>query len=233
LERAIKSLKTKSTALKVGLVILVALIALILLTVVGVYLFPYDGVQFPATCRDVSNVGSNITSVANGYSIHTAFLFDQTRTSLPLQYIRPDYALRGIGSGVLLTSDPKSAVVVVIDFSNSRFNSTLFLVNKTDQSIVKEMSFTDDFLAATIDNNILYIFNSGLGYILNSTTGAPVDRIVTIDNYRDVSVSDNNATLQTTAFIAGLYPGRGLNNQPNLAFNDIAYGCITLQSETS
>ena len=131
-----------------------------------------------------------------------------------------------MGNGVLLASDAKSAAVVMIDFHSPQFNSTLLLVNKTDNSIIKSMSFSDDFLVATINDNVLYLYNSGLGYFLNANNGGPLTRIFSMDNYRDVTKSNNFTNMQTTAFIAGLAADGSPIYKPNLTFSGIAYGCF-------
>jgi hypothetical protein len=61
--------------------------------------------------------------------VQTSFLTEQTRTGIVLPYIPLDYGLAGIGDGLLLASNAKLAVVVVIEFE-SHLNSTVFLVNE-------------------------------------------------------------------------------------------------------
>ena len=206
----------------------VVIVALLIMPIGCMYLFPYRSVQFPATCSDVSAIGSNYTIYGN--YIDSNLLTAQTRTKIPLQYIQPNFSIPTVGRGVLLASDAKSAVVVVVDYNNSLFNSTLLLVNKSDNSILKEMSFNNDFLAATINSNILYVFNSGLGYFIDTNNGMSVNRIFTIDNYRGISLSHNIVTMRTTAVVAGLYASGRVMYQSKMTFSDIDYGCIVDQS---
>ncbi len=196
------------------------------LIVGSMYLYPYDTVKVPSACKDSASIGSNMTTYGN--LIHTSFLLQQSKTTMQLQFIRPDYKIPQIGSGELLTSNAKSAVVVIIDYNNGNFNSTLYLVNKGDNSTITEMSFSNDFLAATIRNNVLYVYNGGLGYFLNPSSGEPINKIFSIDNYRDVSVTGDNAIIQTTAIIAGLYAGGSFFDEPSLNFTTVAYGCLIL-----
>jgi len=206
------------------MIILVGFITLFAIIVGSMYLYPYDSVQIPSACDNAAMIGSNNT--ARGNLIQTSFLITQSETTMPLHFISPDFNMPKLGKGVLLTSDAKSAVVVMVDFNNSNFNSTLYLLSKSDNSTIAEMSFSNDFLAATIRNNVLYIYNGGLGYFLNPNSGESVNKIFSIDNYRDVSVTGDSAIIQTTAIIAGLYADGSFFNEPNLNFNAMAYGCL-------
>jgi hypothetical protein len=188
------------------------------------YLYPYTSVQVPSACKDASSIGSNGTTYGN--LVHTSFLTEQSKTVIPLEFIRPDYTIPGIGTGVLLTSDVKVAVVVLVDYNGANFNSTLFLLSKSANSTIARMSFANDFLAASLTNNVLYLYNGGLGFFLNPNTGKPVGRIFSIDNYREVSVMGDGAIVQTTATIAGMYAGGQLFDEPHLNFTVIAYGCF-------
>lgn len=216
--------KLNVTPLKTITIVFSILILLLVLTVSSIYLFPYVGVQISAACKNVSDIQSNV-AYTYGNIIHSSII-GQTRTKLPLQYIHPNYSLSGVSNGVLLTGNAKYAVVALIDYNSSQFNSTLFIVNRSDNTIVKRMDFGDDFLAATIDGNTLYLYNSGLGYILNVSNGEPLSMAFTIDNYREVIISGNSTFIQTTAIIAGLYANGSILYQPNLTFNSIAYRCF-------
>jgi hypothetical protein len=70
--------------------------------------------------------------------------------------------------------------------------------------VIKSLRFDNDFLVASINNNVLYLYNGGLGYFISASNGESVNRIFTMDNYRDVSLSKNGTIMQTTAVIAGL-----------------------------
>ena len=188
------------------------------------YLYPYDSIQIPSDCKDVSMIGSNKTTYGN--LIHTGFLSAQSKTTKLLHFIDPDYNIPGIGTGVLLAGDARSAVVVVIDYNNSDFSSTLYVLNRVNNSTVTQISFSNDFLAAAFKNNGLYIYNGGLGFFLNPVTGGPMSRIFTIDNYRDVSMVGGDALVQTTAIIAGLHGDGSFFDEPSLNFSVIAYGCL-------
>jgi hypothetical protein len=205
-------------------VVIVILVGVFAVVVGSMYLYPASSVQVPLACKDATMIGSDATTYGN--LIHTSFLLTQSNTTIPLQFVRQDYVIPQIGSSVLLTSDAKTAVVVMIDLNNTNFNSTIYLVNKSDNSTVTKLSFANDFLAATIRNNVLYIYNGGLGYFLNPSSGEPVNKIVSMDNYRDVLVTGHGAIIQTTAIIAGLYSDGSFFEQPSLNFSAIAYGCF-------
>lgn len=217
----------KLTRLRIGVVIVAALFSVFALVLGSMYMYPYGSVQIPASCKDTSRIGTNSTTF--GDTIRTSFLLTESKTSISLRYIQPNYALPTVGRGVILTSDARYSVVVVVDFYNAQFNSTLYLIDKSDNAIITKMSFSNDFLAATMTGSVLYLYNSGLGYIINASNGESVSRIFTIDNYRDVSSTNGGIVIQTTAIIAGLYGNGGLLYQPELTFSGIAYGCLVPQ----
>ena len=217
--------KLRVTPLKVAIFAFAILVLLLILSVSSMYLFPYSSVQVPSTCKNVSEIGANTTTYTYGNSIRTDFAIEQSRSTLQLKYIRPNYTIPRIGTGTLLTGSASVAVVVQVDYNNPQFNSTLYIVNRSNNVIIRRMQFGNDFLAATISNDTLYLYNSGLGYIINSTNGETVGRAFTIDNYRGIVISKNSTYVQTTAIIAGL-GADGAIYQPNLTFSAIAFGCF-------
>lgn len=134
-----------------------------------------------------------------------------------------------VGRGELLTSDARYSVVVVVDFNSPQFNSTLYIVDKSDNAVITKTSFSNDFLETTITGGASYLYNGGLGYIISASNGETANRIFTVDNYRDISSTNGGIVMQTTAIIAWLYGNRGLLYHPDLAFSGIAYGCMVLQ----
>ena len=60
------------------------------------------------------------------------------------------YTLPGAGTGVLLTSDAQSAVMVMIDPTQPPFPSSVYLINKSDNKMIRGMGFNNDVVSATI-----------------------------------------------------------------------------------
>jgi hypothetical protein len=195
------------------------------------YLYPYGSIQVPAECKNVNATETNSNTDSIAYFIQTSFLIQQRKTELALNFIHPNYTIPGVGVGVELTNNAKTAVVVVVNFRSSQFNSTLFALNRSDNGTIWRMSFSNDFLAATIRNNVLYLYNSGLGYAINIINGNDAGRIVSIDNYRDVTFSNNFTNVQITAIIFGLKSDGAPLYEPNLAFNAIAYNCFISEAD--
>ncbi|HET6580800.1 MAG TPA: hypothetical protein VFG36_02865, partial [Methanoregula sp.] len=77
--------------------------------------------------------------------------FDRTSVQLPEYctgfsgnpYPAPElaYELPGIGAGVLLAGDEKTAVVVMINYSNPPYPGTVYVVNRSDTRILRRMDF--------------------------------------------------------------------------------------------
>ena len=99
--------KNKLIALLIsGVAVFVILLILSVFSYIVVLpVFSYDGVQIPASCINASNSGSHLPSYLN-------------------------YTVPGMGTGTLITSDKKSAVVAITDYDHLPFDSTVFLINK-------------------------------------------------------------------------------------------------------
>lgn len=150
--------------------------------------------------------------------------------SFPLSYTLPN-----VGTGVLITSDAQSAVVAMIDDNHPPFPSTLFLVNKSDNQVIRSMSFSNDVISAAINDDILYIYNDKIGYIIDARTGEFVKNFFTLDNYGGLSQSDRpfisrassgNWYMETTAVISSWKIDGTVVSRLHLTFNGIALGCF-------
>ncbi|HEY3422332.1 MAG TPA: hypothetical protein VGK13_04170 [Methanocellaceae archaeon] len=147
--------------------VFVILLILSVLSYVVLPVFSYDGVQVPASCINASNSGSHLPAYLN-------------------------YTIPGLGTGTLITSDKKSAVVAITDYDHFPFDSTVFLINKSNNKTIQSLKFNNDIIGAAIDDGVLYIFNDKIGYIIDTDDGEFVKKIFTIDNYRGIYTSNNN-----------------------------------------
>ncbi len=145
------------------------------------------------------------------------------------------YTLPNIGAGVLITSDARSAVVAIIDYHHPPFPSTVFLVNKSDNKIIQTMTFKNDVISATIDEDTLYIYNDKLGYLIGARTGELEKNLLLMDNYGGLSESDRPIIsrassghwyMETTAVISSWNVDGTVKSRPHLTLNGIARGCF-------
>jgi hypothetical protein len=171
--------------------------------------------------------------------------FDRTSVQLP-EYcngfdISPHpapeiaYELPGTGTGVLLAAHEQTAVVIMIDYSNPPYPSTVFVVNRSDNKILRRMDFADDTLIATIDSGIVYLYHDKLGYLINARTGAPEETFLKIDNYGGLSGSDRPILAgasegrryqETSAVISSWSADGTVRSRHHLTMNGIAYNCF-------
>ena len=145
------------------------------------------------------------------------------------------YTLPDASTGILLASDAQSAVVVTIDSSQPSFPGTLYLINKSDDRIIQRLRFNNDVISATIQEEVLYIYNDKLGYLLDARTGEFEEDFLLIDNYGGLSesdrpiisrASDGHWYLETTAVISSWKIDGTVRSRPHLTFNGIARGCF-------
>lgn len=203
---ALRAKENKSIALLISSVaIFVILLVLSVLSYVVLPVFSYDGVQIPASCINASNSGSHLPSYLN-------------------------YSIPGIGTGTLITSDKKSAVVAITDYDHLPFDSTVFLINKSNNKIIQSLKFNNDIIGAAIDDGVLYIFNDKMGYIIDTDNGEFVKKIFTIDNYRGIYTYNNNTYMQTTLEISALNADWGVLSHRQMNMSCIAYGCLISSS---
>ncbi len=150
---------------------------LLILSILSYLVFPlfsYESVQLPASCSNNSSSSSSHMPSSLNYSIP------------------------GAGIGKLLTSDNNSDVVVISDYDHLPYPSTVYLVNKSSNKVIRSLNFDNDIIAAAIDQGTLNLFNDKIGYYINTENGEFVNTIVRLDNYRGLFASDNNTYMQTT-----------------------------------
>jgi hypothetical protein len=149
-----------------------------------------------------------------------------TISQLPssLNYVIPD-----VGMGTLLTSDTISAVVVMVDYGKSSLASTVFLIRKSDNKILRTFRFNNDIVNAGIYDGTLYLFNDKIGYILNTSTGDYVHHIFTIDNYRGLYTLNNIQYLQTDLEISELRSNGSIISHRRVNMKSIALGCLIIK----
>ncbi len=203
---ALKSKKNKLIALLIsGVAVFVILLILSVFSYIVLPVFSYDGVQIPASCINASNSGSHLPSYLN-------------------------YTVPGMGTGTLITSDKKSAVVAITDYDHLPFDSTVFLINKSSNKIIQSLQFNNDIIGAAIDDGVLYIFNDKIGYIIDTDDGEFVKKIFSIDNYRGIYISNNNTYMQTTLEISVLNNDGSVLSHRQMNMSCIAYGCLISSS---
>jgi hypothetical protein len=171
--------------------------------------------------------------------------FDRTNVQLPASCNGFDssphpvsalaYEIPGTGTGVLIAGNEQTAVVAKVDYTRPPYPSTVSVVTRSDNRILRRMDFADDTIIATIDNGIVYLYHDKLGYFIDARTGAPVKNFLIIDNYGGLSASDRpvlpGATegrryLETTAMISSWSIDGTVRSRLRLTMNGIAYHCF-------
>ncbi len=147
----------------------------------------------------------------------------------------PAFYLPRIGTGVLVAGDEYTAVVAMIDRTKAPYPSTVYIVNRSDNRVLRSMMFPDDTVIATIDSGIVYLYNDKLGYRINAQTGVSEKTILLIDNYGGLSASDRPVLagasdgrryLETTAVISSWSTDGTVRSRPRFTMNGIAYNCF-------
>jgi hypothetical protein len=145
------------------------------------------------------------------------------------------YTLPGMATGILLASDERSVVVAVIDATSASATSTVYLANKRDNAILRQMRFDNDVVIASIAGGVLYLFNDKLGYLIDTGTGQRQANFLIIDNYGGLSesdrpivsrASDGHWYLETTAIISSWKTDGTVRSRPHLTMSGIARGCF-------
>ena len=145
------------------------------------------------------------------------------------------YELPGRGTGVSLAGNEQTSVVAMIDYTNAPYPSTVSIVNRSDNRILRRMDFADDTIIATIDSGIVYLYNDKMGYLINARTGAPEETFLKIDNYGGLSGSDRPVLagasegrryLETSAVISSWSTDGTVRSRPRLTMNAFAYNCF-------
>lgn len=199
---ALVSKENRSTALLISSsTVFVVVFFLTVLSYLVLPLFSYDSVQIPASCIDNASSGSHLPSYLN-------------------------YAIPGIGNGTLITSDNKSVVVAMTDYSHLPFKSTVYLINRSTHNVIQRLNFDNDIIAAAIDQDTLNIFNDKIGYYINTENGEFVNTVVRLDNYRGLFTSNNNTYMQTTFETSVLNADGSVGSHRRMYMNCTAFGCF-------
>lgn len=164
--------------------------------------FSYESVQLPASCiNNAPNTSSHMPSYLN-------------------------YSIPGIGIGRLITGDNDSAVVVMSDYDHFPYASTVYVVNKSNDKVLRSFRFNNDIIAAAIDQGTLYLFNDKIGYLINAQNGEFRRVLVTFDNYRGLFTSNNNTYMQTTFEISVFNADGSVASHRRMYMNCTAFGCF-------
>jgi hypothetical protein len=182
--------------------VFVILIFLAIFSYVVLPLFSYYSAQVPASFIDhAHNFSSHMPSYLN-------------------------YSIPGVGTGTLITGDNNSAVVVMSDYDHLPYASTVYLINKSSNKVIRSLNFNNDIIAAAIDQGTLNIFNDKIGYYINTENGEFVKTIVRLDNYRGLFTSDNNTYMQTTFETSVLNADGSVGSHRRMYMNCTAFGCF-------
>jgi hypothetical protein len=193
----------KFTALLIsGFAIFVILLILSILSYLVFPLFSYESVQLPASC--INNASSSSSHMP--YSLN--------------------YSIPGVGIGKLLTSDNNSAVVVMSDYDHLPYPSTVYLINRSGNKVLRSLNFDNDIIAAAIDQGTLNLFNDKIGYYINTENGEFVNTIVRLDNYRGLFASDDHTYVQTTFETSVLNADGSVGSHRRMYMNCTAFGCF-------
>jgi len=148
---------------------------------------------------------------------------------------RPAYELPGTGTGVLVAGNVQTVVVAMIDSTKAPYPATVYVVNRSDNRILRRMDFADDTIIAAIDSGVVYLYNDKLGYLINARIGAPEKTFLVIDNYGGLSASNRpvlpGATegrryLETTSVISSWSTDGTVRSRSRLTMTGIAYNCF-------
>jgi hypothetical protein len=137
-----------------------------------------------------------------------------------------DYTLPNIGTGALLASDATSAVIVMTDYSKSPLISTVYLMRKSDNTILHSFTFGNDIVDAGIADGMLFLYNDKIGYFLNVDTGEDAHFLFTVDNYRGLYTSGNARYIQTNLEISGIKSDSEIVSHLKMNMKSIVFGCL-------
>ena len=136
---------------------------------------------------------------------------------------------------MLLAGNEQTAVVVVIDYTNAPYPSTVFVVNRSDTRILRRMDFADNTLIATIDSGIVYLYHDKMGYLINARTectgrNLPENRQLWRPERERPPVlpgtSEGRRYLETSAVISSWSTDGTVRSRTRLTMNGIAYNCF-------
>jgi hypothetical protein len=171
--------------------------------------------------------------------------FDRTSVQLPESCIGNNrsphpapalaYEIPRTGTGVLVAGSEQTAVVALVDYTRTPYPSSVYIVNRSDNKVLKRLDFADDTIIATIDSGIVYIYHDKMGSFIDARTGAPEKKFFVIDNYGGLSGSERpvlpgafgeSRYLETTAVISMWSTDGTVRSRSRLTMNGIAYHCF-------
>lgn len=144
------------------------------------------------------------------------------------------YTLPDGTKAILIEESAASVVAAIIDGDREPFASTAYLIRKSDNGILRQMSFNNDAIMASIYMGTLYLYNDKLGFLIDERTGEFEDNILLIDNYGGLSEADKpllpNAStgswyFETSAVVSSWSTNGAVRSRPHLTMNGIARGC--------
>ena len=128
------------------------------------------------------------------------------------------------GEGTIIAADGPTTVVVVPAPDGQTAGGSVLLVAGGD--VVFSLPIGSRAVAAGVGHGRAYVFDDKIGYILDSATGVPLPRLLTVDNYRGLYMADGVEHVQTSIDIAVL----GSPGQPfvadSLPFGAVVDGCL-------
>ena len=162
------------------------------------------------------------------YVILPVFFFERAQVPGSCMNNPPsmEYTVPGLGMGILLASDSRSSVLVLVDRSKPLFNSTVFLVNKSNNESIMNMKFNNDVIGAGISDGTLYLFNDRLGYFIDTANGQYVRNVIETDNYRGLYASGNTTYMQTNMELSAVNVNGSVISHMILHFASLVYGCF-------
>ena len=130
----------------------------------------------------------------------------------------------GHGDGTVIAADGPTSVVVVPALDGRTAGGSVHVLRGRDA--IFSLPIASRAVAAGIADGRVYVFDDKIGHFLDATTGAPLPRVFTVDNYRGLYTSDGVDFVQTT-FEVGFV---GLPGVPFMArgmpFAAVVDGCL-------
>ncbi len=179
-------------------IVLVAMMVLVISYVVVPVLSPFESAQIPTTCTASS---SHLPASRN-------------------------YLLPSGRNGTLLTSDAKTAVVVMADYGQVPFASTVHVIDRSSNKELTSLTFANDILAAAINGGALYLYNDKILFIVDTSSGASLHNLIQTDNYRGFYASNNIRFIQTSADFSSIRPDGQIMSHLQLHLATMAFGCL-------
>ncbi len=130
----------------------------------------------------------------------------------------------GYGTGVVLAADDAALIAAVPAADGGTAGGTIHLV--ADDRVVFTAPVAGRAAAGGVRDGRAYLFDDKIGYFLDATTGEPIPRLFTIDNYRGLYMAAGVEHVQTdfeVAFIGA--PGAPITAR-QMPFGAVVDGCL-------